>query len=68
MKNHSVKLFELRHVFRRRSSITDFLSGALAALVLSGVEPYMQFWLKHYWEHSSEVILNLDLWSRRSFP
>ena len=28
----------------RRCPLKDFLSGALAALVFGGVEPFMQFW------------------------
>ena len=31
-------------VWFRRCRLKDFLSGALAALVFSGVEPNMQFW------------------------
>ena len=30
--------------FRKRCCSKDFLSGALAALVFSGAEPFMQFW------------------------
>ena len=29
--------------FRRRCPLKDFLSGALASLLFSGVEPFMQF-------------------------
>ena len=29
--------------FRRRCPLKDFLSGALAALLFGGVEPFMQF-------------------------
>ena len=29
--------------FRRRCSLKDFSSGALGALLFSGVEPFMQF-------------------------
>ena len=29
--------------FRRRCCLKDFLSGALAALLFSGAEPFMQF-------------------------
>ena len=31
------------HWFRRRRRLKDFLSGALAALLFSGAEPFMQF-------------------------
>ena len=33
----------------RRCSLKDFLSGALAALLLGGAEPFMQFWERASW-------------------
>ena len=35
--------------FRRRCRLKDFLSGALAAVVFSGAEPFTQFWKKTLW-------------------
>ena len=40
MRNNSVKLF----VVWTRCRLKDFLSGALAALLFSGAEPFMHFW------------------------
>ena len=34
----------------------DFLPGALAALLLGGAEPFVQFERGHHGEHSCEVI------------
>ena len=48
-----------------RCRLKDFLSGALAALMLSRVRPLCNFGRRHYEEHSCEVILNLDKWFRR---
>ena len=43
--------------FRKRCHLKDFLSGALAALLFGGAEPFVQFWQKgHHGEHSYEVI------------
>ena len=36
-------ILNLEQWFRRRCRLKDFLSGALAALLFSGAEPYMQF-------------------------
>ena len=36
--------YNLDQWFGRRSRLKDFLSRALAALVFSGAEPFMQFW------------------------
>ena len=41
-------------------SFLDFLSRALAALIVAGAEPFILFGRGHYGEHSCEVILNLD--------
>ena len=41
MRNNSVKLSELGQWFRRRCHLKDFLSGALAALLFSGAEPFI---------------------------
>ena len=35
--------------FRRRCCLKDFLSRAQAALVFSGAELFMQFWLRALW-------------------
>ena len=35
--------------FRRRCCLKDFLSGALATLQFSKVEPFMQFWKRASW-------------------
>ena len=52
----------------RRCRLKDVLSGALAALLVGGVEPFMQFCKNtHHGEHSCEVICNLNQWSRRRF-
>ena len=45
--------------------LKDFLSGALAAHLFSGTEPFMLFCKRASWEHSCEVILNLDQRFRR---
>ena len=36
-------ILNLGQWFRRRCCLKDFLSGALAALLLCGVKPFMQF-------------------------
>ena len=36
-------ILNLGQWFRRRCLLKDFLSGALASLVFSGAEPFMQF-------------------------
>ena len=41
-------ILNLGQVFRR-CRFKDFLSGALAALLFSGVEPFMQFWKGVLW-------------------
>ena len=38
--------------FKSRCRLKDFSSRAPAALVFSGVEPFMHFGRGHYWEHS----------------
>ena len=43
MRNNSVKLFEFGPVVQEEMSFNIFLSGALAALLFSGAEPFMQF-------------------------
>ena len=43
MRNNSVNLFQNLGLWFRRCHFKDFLSGALAALVLGGAEPFMQF-------------------------
>ena len=48
-----------------RCHLKDFLSGALAAIVFGGAEPYMQFCRGQYGELTYEVILNLDAWFRK---
>ena len=58
-------ILNLDQWFRRRCCLKDFLSGALAALLCSGAEPFMQFWKGASWEHSYEVIWNSDHWFRR---
>ena len=53
-------------VVRRRCCLKIyFLSGALAALLLSGAKPFVQFSRGYYEEQFSEIILNLDKWFRR---
>ena len=42
-----------------------FLSGALAAPLFSGAEPFVQFSRGYYEEQFYENILNLDKWFRR---
>ena len=42
-RNNSVIFFNLDQWFRG-CHLKDFLSGALAALVFGGAEPFMQFW------------------------
>ena len=42
-----------------------FLSGALAALLFSGAEPFVQFSRGYYEEQFCEIILNFDKWFRR---
>ena len=37
-------IFNLGHWFRRRCHLKDFLSGALAALLFGGGEPFVQIW------------------------
>ena len=49
-------IFNLDQWFRRRCGLKDFLSGALAALVFSGAEPFMNLERRHHGEHSCEVI------------
>ena len=56
-------ILNLDKSFRRRC-FKDLLSRALAVLVFSGAEPFMQFCIGHYWSHSCEIILNLDQWFR----
>ena len=36
-------ILNLGQLFRRRCRLKDFLSGALATLLFSGAEPFMQF-------------------------
>ena len=36
-------IFNLGQWFRRRCHLKDFFSGALAALLFSGADPFMQF-------------------------
>ena len=42
-KNNSVNLFLILGQWFRRCHLKCFLSGALAALMFSGAEPFMQF-------------------------
>ena len=42
-------ILNLGQWFRRRCHLKDFLSGALAALLLGGAEPFMQFWKRASW-------------------
>ena len=59
MRNNSVKTFlNLCQCFRRRCRLKYFLSRALAALLFSRAEPFMQFWKKasDHGGHSCEVI------------
>ena len=49
-------ILNLDQWFRRRCHLKDFLSGALAALLFGGVEPFVQFERGHHGEHSWEVI------------
>ena len=43
-RNDSVFFFKLDQRFMRRCHLEDFLSGALAALLFGGAEPFVQFW------------------------
>ena len=43
MRNNSVKLFEFGPLVQEMSFYKN-LSRALAALMFSGAEPFMQFW------------------------
>ena len=43
MRNNSVYNLNLGQWFRRRCRLNNFLSGALADLLFSGAEPFMQF-------------------------
>ena len=60
MRNNSVKSFLNLDQWFRRCRLKYFFSRALAALMFSGVEPFMQFGRGHYGEHSCEIILNMD--------
>ena len=40
----------------KRCILKDFLSGALAILLFSGVEPFMHFERGHHGKHTCEVI------------
>ena len=42
-------ILNLGQWFRRRCLLKDFLSGALATLLFSGAEPFMQFWKRASW-------------------
>ena len=42
-----------------------FLSGALAALLFSGAEPFVQFGRGYYEKQFCKIVLNLDKWSKR---
>ena len=42
MRNNSKNFFKLWPVYQGRCRLKYFLSGALAALVFSGAEPFMQ--------------------------
>ena len=48
-------ILNLGQWFRMRCCLKDLLSGALAALLFGGVEPFMQFKRGHHGEHSCEV-------------
>ena len=48
-------ILNLGQWFRMRCCLKDFLSGALAALLFGGVEPFMQFKRGHHGKHSCEV-------------
>ena len=51
MRNNSVKLFWIWTSRSRGNAIKRyFLSVALAALLISGVEPFVQFWKRVLWE------------------
>ena len=59
-------IWNLDQCFRRRCRLKYFLSGALAAFLFSGVEPFIQLKKKgHHREYSCEVIWNLDQCFRR---
>ena len=49
--------------FRRTLRLKDFLSGALAALLFSGAEPFMQFMGNTH----VKLYENLDQWFRKRF-
>ena len=66
MRNNSMKIIlNLDLWFRRRSRLKDFLSGALAAILFSGAEPFMNFCKGQCEEQFCEFILYLDQWFRR---
>ena len=58
-------IFYLDLWFRRLCCLKIFLSRALAALLFSGVESFVQFGRGNPEEQFCEIILNLDLWYRR---
>ena len=66
MENIHVKLYEVwtsglgGDIVKRY-----FLSGALAAPLFRGAEPFVQFSRGYYEEQFCEIILNLDKWFRR---
>ena len=49
----------------RRCRLKDFLSGALAALLFSGVETIVQFWNRASWGTFMWSYMKLDQWFRR---
>ena len=57
-RNDSVKFiyFNMGQWFRRRRLLKDFLSGALATLLFSGAELFMQFWKRTSLGTSYKVI------------
>ena len=52
MRNNSVNYFEFGPVldqYFRRCCLKNYLSRGLAALMFSGVEPFMQIWQRALW-------------------
>ena len=67
--NNSVKsfFFYLDQCFRRRCHFKDFLSSALASLLLAERNHLCNFGRGQYGEHSCESILYLEKWFRKTF-
>ena len=54
-------IINLNQLFRR-CHLKFFLSGALAALLFSGVEPFVQFWKRASWERFMWSYMKYSKW------